>query len=255
MPLLHTEAIVLRRRRLRDADAIVIFYTRESGRIAASAKSAFKTTSRSAGVTQPFNQLQTILYAKNRDQDVWTLTQVSLVKSYTQIQTRLDRLAYGSCLAEWIDFLSGDVESNAAVWNLLIDALMRWDANEPTPKDLIFYQWRLLRLSGLQPDISTRSEAPRWVYHAADGRIAPAEGYEGAVSLNLGSIRALQQIASSSEPPRLKISQQQQGEIQRLIQAHIEYHLGRRPRSSLFIEQLAQSRMASQTHSAHEESA
>lgn len=239
MPLIHTEAVVLRRRRMRDSDAIITLFAKECGKIAVSAKSVMKTTSRSAGVTQSFNRIHSILYAKNRDQEIWTLTQVSLVESYITLQTDLNKMAYASCLAEWIDFLSHDFESNRAVWKLLLHAYSRWNQIEPCKEELIYYQWWLLRIAGLHPNLTGVMEGKTHIYHAADGRlIANNEQIEGGVIMHAGSLMALKSLASAKEPPSLRLSQQQQIEIQRLIHAHLEYHVGRRSRSSLFLDKL-----------------
>ncbi|MDP8243024.1 MAG: DNA repair protein RecO [Candidatus Hinthialibacter antarcticus] len=239
MPLIHTEAVVLRRRRMRDSDAIITLFAKECGKIAVSAKSVMKTTSRSAGVTQSFNRLHAILYAKNRDQEIWTLTQVSLVESYNTLQTDLNKMAFASCLAEWVDFLSHDFESNLAVWDLVLQAFARWNQNAASKEDLIFYQWRLLRYAGLHPNLSGAVEGKTHIYNAAEGRLTASDSkIENGVVMHAGSIMALNNLASSKEPPSLRLSQQQQVEIQRLIHSHLEFHIGRRSRSSLFLDRL-----------------
>ncbi len=238
MPLIHTEAVVLRRRRMRDSDAMITLFAKECGKIAVSAKSVMKTTSRSAGVTQPFNRLHAILYAKTRDHEIWTLTQVSLVESFNTLQTDLNRMAFASCLAEWIDFLSHDFESNLAVWDLIMQAYSRWDSSEPTQEELIYYQWRLLRYAGLHPNLSGAEEGKTHVYLAADGRLSDAGSNQQGVVVHAGSLMALKALATSKEPPSVRLSQQQQMEIQRLIHSHLEFHIGRRSRSSKFLDRL-----------------
>ena len=96
MPILHTEAITLRRRRGREADALVTLFTKGAGKILVSTRGVRKSTSRYAGVTQPFNHLNVILYAKVRDQEIWTLTQASLMEAFDAIQNDLKRMAWAS---------------------------------------------------------------------------------------------------------------------------------------------------------------
>ncbi|MBI1388661.1 MAG: DNA repair protein RecO [bacterium] len=255
MPLHHVEAVVLRRRRSRDADAILTLFTRENGKIAASTRGVLKTSSRMAGVTQPFNRLHAVLYAKTRDQDIWTLTQGSLIESYRTIQTDLNRLAFASCLAEWIDFLSEDFSSDQAVWHLLTGALSRWNEREPRAEDLIYYQWRLLRMGGLEPEIfrcprTGATESPAWRYLAAEGGVIRADACEGGETLHAGSVMSLRQIARAADPPNVRLSTQQRREIQRLIQLHLEYHAGRQSRASLFFDKISHHQASLETGAA-----
>ena len=176
MPLIHTECLTLRRRRTRDADALVTLFCQDCGKVTASLKSVLKTTSRFAGVTQPFNRLHVVLYAKTEDQEIWTLTQAALIRRYPALQHDLSRMAYASCLAEWIDLLSGEFDSGTEVWDLLVNVFERWETQSPTWEELFYYQWRLLRDAGVQPEIAhcfrcKQDEPGAWYYRPEHGGI------------------------------------------------------------------------------------
>ncbi|HOJ61612.1 MAG TPA: DNA repair protein RecO [bacterium] len=243
MPILHTEAITLRRRRGREADALVTLFTRRAGKIIASTRGVLKTTSRYAGVTQPFNHLNVILYAKVQEQEIWTLTQVSLVESFDAVQGDLKRIAWASCLAEWIEAFSGDFESNLAVWDLLLDTLRGWNRREPAEEELIQCQWRLLVSAGLQPNLHHchrcgGRESSAWYYLPADGCLACAACVHQGLRLGHGAIQALRRMTGPAPAPLIRLTPQQKNEIRRLLLTHVEYHTGVRLRSPLFLEQL-----------------
>ncbi|MEW6239073.1 MAG: DNA repair protein RecO [Candidatus Omnitrophota bacterium] len=243
MPLLHTDALIMRRRPTRDADALVTLFGEKGGKIVASTKSVMKTTSRLAGITQPFNQLHAILYAKSEDQEIWTLTQASLIRSFSAIQTDLNRMAFASCLVEWLDILSGEFESNQPVWQLLIASMERWERQEPGMEDLFYCQWQLLRDAGFEPQIGTclrcRSvEASSWKYSVKEGgvlcRKCPGEG----LTLSHASMLSLRKLAASPQPPSWQIAIEQKNEIHLLLDRHLEYHGGMASKASRFLDKL-----------------
>jgi len=241
MPILHTEAITLRRRRGREADALVTLFTKGAGKILVSTRGVRKSTSRYAGVTQPFNHLNVILYAKVRDQEIWTLTQASLMEAFDAIQNDLKRMAWASCLAEWIETFSGDFESNLAVWDLLRETYRNWNRRDPLEEELIQCQWRLLVHAGLQPDIQGcqgcgRMESPEWHYLPAEGRLACPACSPHGVRISHGAIQSLRRMTAASAP-LVRLSPRQKDEIRLLLKTHVEYHAGQRLRSSLFLEQ------------------
>lgn len=241
MPILHTEALTLRRRRGREADALVTLFTKGAGKILVSTRGVRKSTSRYAGVTQPFNHLNVILYAKARDQEIWTLTQASLVEAFDVIQNDLKRMAWASCLAEWIETFSGDFESNLAVWDLLRETLRGWNRHDPPEEELIQCQWRILVYAGLQPDIHRCHgcglvESPAWRYLPAEGRLACPSCSQHGLRIGNGSIQALRRMTATSAP-LIRLSPKQKEEIRLLLKTHVEYHAEQRLRSSLFLEQ------------------
>jgi len=244
MPLIHTECLTLRRRRTRDADALVTLFSRQCGKVTASTRSALKTASRYAGVTQPFNRLHVVLYAKTEDQEIWTLTQTALIRQYQSLQEDLSRMAYASCLAEWIDLLSGDFESNAEVWDLLLNAFERWDAGTPLREDLFFYQWHLLMKAGLQPEITRcrdcgREEQSGWFYRPDQGGLVCNACRSEGVFLSGGAVQALRKIAGSDSIPAVRLSANQKKEITLALKIHLEYYMGAQPRANLFLEQIS----------------
>ena len=245
MPLLHTEAIILRRIRTKDADALVVLYGKTAGKITTSTKSVLKTQSRYAGVTQPFNRIHAVLYAKKEDQDIWTITQVSLIESYDQIQQNVSRLAYASCLAEWLDFFCHDRESNLVIWNLFVSAMQRWNQVEPSMEDLLFYEWKFLSSAGLQPEINhclkTRKEdAPAWVFIPQEGGIINSSLVSGGMSISQGTVQALRLLSRSQTPPAVRLSPQQKHETNLLLKIHLEYHAGLKSRARFFLERWLQ---------------
>lgn len=250
MPILNSEVITLRRRRTRDADALVTLWCQTGGKIVASTRSVLKTSSRYAGVTQPFNRLYAILYAKTEDRDIWTLTQASLIESYEGIQNDLNRMSFAANLVEWIDALSGEFQSSGRVWRMLTELLPRWNRQPPAEEELLYYQLHLLIDAGLQPHIGhcqtcQRTQSDNWRYIAEAGCLfCESCGREG-IRLSGGSVEILRRFSERSQPPfAIHLSARQKEEIRQLLLAHGAYHAGLQPRAQLVQEQIQKNRLS-----------
>jgi DNA repair protein RecO (recombination protein O) len=66
MPTQAAEAVVLRQYALGEADRIIVFFTKEFGRLRAVARGARKLKSRFGGSLEPFNQVQLQFFLKER---------------------------------------------------------------------------------------------------------------------------------------------------------------------------------------------
>ncbi len=245
MPLIHTEAITLRRRRIREADVLVTLFTKDRGKITTTIKSAVKTNSRFAGVTQPFNHLHVILYAKTEMHEVWTLTQSALIQQYQNLQLDVNRIAAASCIAEWVDGLSTDFNSARPVWTLLIEAFSRWDEYPPRIEDVIFYQFHLLIDAGLLPEVSlcmscASTSSSHWVYHAKEGGIFCRNCSKEGLPLSNGSLQAIRFMLNQQSPPTVRLSETQYREISQLLNKHLEFHAEFSPKSHISWEQFQQ---------------
>src|SRR6476469_7490501 len=88
----RAEAVVLRTRRLGDADRILTLFTPNLGKIDAVAKGVRKQTSRKAGHLEP-RTLTSLLLAHGRSLDLVTDTQT--IDSFLPLREDLERLARG----------------------------------------------------------------------------------------------------------------------------------------------------------------
>lgn len=248
MPILNSEVITLRRRRTRDADALVTLWSQTEGKIVASTRSVLKTSSRYAGVTQPFNRLHAILYAKTEDRDIWTLTQASLIESYETIQNDLSRMTFAANLVEWIDALSGEFQSSNRVWCILTELLPRWNRQTPLEEELMYYQLHLLIDAGLQPHIGQcqacqRAQSNHWYYVTEAGGLFCDTCRRDGIRLSGGSVEILRRFSERWQPPyTIRLSAQQKEEIRSVLLAHGSYHAGLQLRTDLFQEQMQKNR-------------
>lgn len=242
MPTIQTEAITLRRRRLHEADVLITLFTKDKGKITVAVRSAVKTSSRYAGVSQPFNHLHVVLYAKTELHDIWTLTQSALIQQYQNLQTDVNHIAAASCIAEWVDGLSTDFHSALPVWNLLKQAFSQWNESTPTIEDVLYFQWHLMLDAGVLPEVSkcmqcNKSSSPHWMFHPKEGGIYCDQCSHEGIPINPGSLQVIRLLLNSDTPPTVKLSGNQQREITQLMKKHLEYHADFSPSTNLFWDQ------------------
>lgn len=113
----HTHGIILKRFNLKETDKIITVLTEYHGKVKYIAPGVRKITSRKAPHLEPF--CHTILYiTKGKNLDI--ITEASLVDSYQNIRTDLNRIAVGYHICELVDKLTAENQINRSLFGLLI---------------------------------------------------------------------------------------------------------------------------------------
>src|SRR3990172_10493241 len=117
-----TPAIVLRQRRLGDADKIITLYTASYGKLDAVAKGVRRVTSRLAGHVEPLSH-GSYLLAHGRNLDI--ITQAQTIEPFQPLREDLDRLSRALYAAELLDRATEERAENFSLYRLLLDTLPR----------------------------------------------------------------------------------------------------------------------------------
>src|ERR1700674_3383844 len=135
-----TPAIVLRQRKLGDADKILTLYTANFGKIDAVAKGVRKTRSRMAGHVEPLAQA-TFQLAKGKTLDV--VTQVDTIESFQTLRDDLERMSRALYACELVDKFTETHEPNFELYRLLLDTLRRIAKRDEIEVAVRFYEMAL----------------------------------------------------------------------------------------------------------------
>jgi DNA repair protein RecO (recombination protein O) len=151
MPVYEAEAIVLRQYSLSDSDRIIIFLTREYGKIRAAAKGVKKTKSRIAGYLEPLNHIRLEFYARE-GHELGQVRQVELIHSYLGMSPSLKQIYAFSYFAEISSEIAQDNQANAPLFRLLL-AVLESGENHAINQALVrYFEIWCLKLSGLFPN-------------------------------------------------------------------------------------------------------
>ncbi|MGB6744853.1 MAG: DNA repair protein RecO [Terracidiphilus sp.] len=167
MPVLTSEAVVLRTWPVHEADLIVSFFTRDYGRMKGVAKSALKSRKRFGGALEPMTQARAWFAEKPR-QELVRLDQLEILGSPLSRPVDSARLAVLSFYAEVLDESLPEHDPQETVFRLLVSVLEHTTAVQPDPTRpdpvlpdiaqpwmaLTYFSLWMTRLMGLLPDIA-----------------------------------------------------------------------------------------------------
>jgi len=156
MPVVTSEAVVLRTWPVHEADLIVSFFTRDYGRLKGVAKSALRSRKRFGGALEPMT-LARAWFAERPRQDLVRLDQLEIVRSPLSAPVDQARMAVLSFFAELIDEALPERDPQDAVFRLLVSVLeqtasVQSEMVQPWMALTYFSLW-MTRLIGLLPDL------------------------------------------------------------------------------------------------------
>src|SRR5574341_1029352 len=146
----RTEAVVLRRHDLGEADRIITLYTRHYGKIRAVAKGVRKPASRKAGHLELFMQVD-ILLAQGRSLDV--ISQAQMMDGFLPLRDDLVRATYAAHFVELLDAFTEDHDESRPLYHLLVDGLTWLAATDDLRRTARYYELHLLDAVGYRPEL------------------------------------------------------------------------------------------------------
>jgi len=250
MPLVTTEALVLRTYKLGEADRIVVFLTRDRGKKRGVAAGARRLTSRFGAALEPLTRVG-LTYYEREGRELVSLNYAEPLSSPLWA-ARSDALGHTGYFAELIDEWAQESDPSETMFRLgcsVADAMVRGVAIEPLAR---YFEYWLLRLQGVYPSLSECGRCG--VRLPTDGDLAavlmPGERdyrcggcarlVNRAVSLSgraLAFLRALGSIA----PGRLDdlaVSDRVLGELERAHRGLIAVHLEKELKSTRVLRDL-----------------
>lgn len=245
-----TPAIVLRQRKLGDADKILTLYSAAHGKLEVVAKGVRKTKSRFAGHVEPLTQA-TFLLARGKSLDV--LTQVETIESFQELRDDLDRLSRALYCAELLDRFTEPHAENFGLYRLLLDTLRRICTRDDFDTPVRFYETALLDAMGYRPELDecvtcrTRLKPETNYWSAgAGGVVCPnCRRDEAAVRpISVNAVKLLRlmlhgrfvDLAPIAVAPALAI------ELERALGEYVRWVLERDVRSAAFIDTVRRKR-------------
>ncbi|HEV2246285.1 MAG TPA: DNA repair protein RecO, partial [Terriglobia bacterium] len=153
MPLIETEAIVLRTHRLGEADKIASLFTRQMGRIRGVAKGALSRRGRYGAALEPLSYIRVWIYDRE-SRDLQRVGSAEIVESFFEMQKDYRIQLAAQYLAEVTERFLPDREVNERVFRLLLAVLRAFKRYGEVNRSLLFFDYWLLRLGGFLPDLS-----------------------------------------------------------------------------------------------------
>ena len=239
-----TPAIVLRQRKLGDADKILSLYTASFGKVEAVAKGVRKSRSKLAGHVEPLSHA-TFQLAKGKTLDI--VTQVATIESFAALRDDLDRMSRALYACELLDRFTDLREEHFDLYRLLLDSLRRIAADADIDTPVRYFEMSLLDVLGYRPELEEcvgcrgRLEAVTNYWSAsAGGVVCPrCRSEESAVRpLSANGLKLLRLLLHGrwADVARVSIDAALASELERALLEYIRWTLERDVRSAAFIE-------------------
>ena len=250
-----TEAIVLRQRKLGEADKIVTLFSPNKGKLDAVAKGVRKTKSRLAGHLEPLT-CGTYLLAEGRDLDI--VTQAQTIDAHTALREDLERMSRGLYCAELVDRLLPERSEAWPVFRLLHESLDCLCVSDQVDLAVRFFEARLLDQLGYRPRLDVCAVCDRRLEPLTNYWSAAAGGVVGpectqdlvqlrAISLNGLKVMRLLERSTFAEASRVRVTGDLARELEDCLGEQIRFVLEREVRSARFVDALRRLRRPSES--------
>lgn len=239
MPVLTSEAVILRTWPVGEADLIVSFFTRDYGRVKGLAKSALKSRKRFGGALEPMTMVRA-WFAERPRQELVRLDQLEIVRSPLSAPVDPARMAVLSFYAELLDQALPEHDPQETAFRLLVSVVEQTTVEQPW-MPLTYFQLWMTRLLGLLPDIAHCTVCGEALQAAeisfnshADGLFCAVHRHSGDSELSPDSWQLAQRMlrspvgAFTAEPWNRRRAQ----DLRRYTLQVLERHLERKLRSA-----------------------
>jgi DNA repair protein RecO (recombination protein O) len=251
--LYRTDAVILRRHDVGEADRLLTLYTPTRGKLRAIAKGARKPSSRKAGHLELFMH-SSLLIAKGQNLDL--ITQAETIHGYRALRENLERLTQAHYVAELLDHLSTEGQGNKLTFDLLVATLQRLCETHDLLLTTRIYELRLLALEGYQPQLfrcldcgETIKPVVNYFDPSQGGVLCPrcGEGLGGghggsrlvrAVPVNTLKVLRYLQTHNYEQSMRLRLKPSTHRDLETLMLHYITYVLERQLKSVEFLNRL-----------------
>lgn len=242
-----TEAIVLTRFDLGEADRVVTLITPALGKIRAVAKGVRRPTSRIGGSVEPFAEL-TVALARGRTFEI--ITQVSVGHAWLHLRDSLESTATAWYLAELADRSLEENHPAEPIYRLLRRAYELLDAGMAPGRVARWYEMRLADEYGVRPEVDRCVECDRLLEAGERYRWVPPSGgvicercpgppYD-RTELTLDALKLLKayQRLDIEALAALRIADAVEREVETALREFLRVSLERDPRSLAFLDEV-----------------
>ena len=242
----QTEAIIIKRIKLGEADRILTLYTPELGKLKAVAKGTRRPQSKLGGHVELLTHSRLML-ARGRNLDI--ITQAQTIDNFLPIKDDLERISHGLYIAELIDSFTGEHIEDRPLFDLLLETLKQLSQTKDCELILRYFELHLLDHLGYRPQLQhcTDCNSPlkpdsNFFSSTLGGVLCHNCGFNEPMarplSLNALKVLRLWQNCDFAAARQVKINQKLAAELEQVIAEYIKYLLERQLKSTAWLDKL-----------------
>jgi len=249
----QTEAIIIKKTKLGEADSIITFYTPHLGKIQGFAKSVRKPRSKLAGHLELLTY-SLVSLARGRNLD--TVTGSQTINSFLPLKSDLWLTSCALYAIELINQFTADHIENQPLFQLLLETLERLCQTDDKELVLRYFELHLLERVGYRPQLrecvschqpleaTTNSFCP-----SASGMLCPncVPNHPSSYPLSVNAQKVLRLFQSSDYPAasRVKIAPELSRQVEKVMSDYLKYLLEREVKSAAWLATLRENRVKS----------
>jgi DNA repair protein RecO (recombination protein O) len=245
-----TEAIVIKKTRLGEADTILTFFTPCLGKIQGFAKSLRRPGSKMAGHLEILNH-STVSFARGRNID--TVTGAQTIDAFLPLRNDLWLTSCGLYVVELVHQFTAEHQENQELFQLTLDTLHHLCHDENKELVLRFFELHLLECAGYRPQLKecvichkTLEQNINYFSPAAGGLLCPAcnlnQPFSYPLSVNAQKLLRLLQDEDYESATRVKLDSALAREIENVISGYFKYLLEREVKSATWLDTMREQR-------------
>ena len=243
----QTEAVIIKKTRLGEADSILTMYTPDLGKIQGFAKSLRRPRSKMAGHLELLTHSKVAL-ARGRNLD--TITGSQTITGFLPLKNDLWLTSYALYVIELVNQFTAEQVENPALFRLLLDTLQNLCQEEVDKEPVLrYFELHLLSEVGYRPQLqrcvtckSPLQPVTNYFSPVAGGALCPDCGLQQSLSqpLSVNALKVLRFLQENDYETvnRLKIDQTLSRELEIIMRSHIKYLLERDVKSVDWLDAL-----------------
>ncbi len=242
----QTEAIIIKKTKLGEADRILTLYTPHLGKIQAVAKGVRRPRSKLAGHLELLTHSQVSL-ARGRNLD--TVTGSQTINSFLPLKSELELTAYALYTIELVDQFTADQIENYPLFQVLLETMHRLCQTGDNELVLRYFELHLLNEIGYRPQLqqcvscrSTLEPVTNSFCSSAGGILCPncqqTQPLTYPLSVNALKVLRLLQSSDYTTAGKLKINPELSRELAEVMKDYVKYLLERELKSAAWLDTL-----------------
>ena len=244
----QTEAIIIKRTKLGEADRILTLYTPDLGKIKAVAKGTRRPKSKLGGHVELLTH-SLLMLARGRNLDI--ITQAQAIDSFLPLKDDLERTSYGLYISELVDSFTAENIENRRLFSLFLDTLHQLSQTRDGEPVLRYFELHILDHLGYRPRLqqcascgSPLQPIANFFSSSQGGALCHDCGYQEPIArpLSLTALKVLRlwQNCDYATASRVRINPHLSSELEQVLREYIKYLLERQLKSTAWLDELKQ---------------
>jgi len=253
MAIHTTDAIVLRKRDVRETSLLVVFYTRDFGKIKGLIKGVRGPRGPLGSQVQIFT-LNRIVFYDTRRSGLHTVSQCDLMDFFEAVRGDILKTGYACYFVELVDALTSDNDRGEEIYDLLLNSLELLKTKASPKRISRILEIKLLKLSGLMPRLDRcvlcgepvnfeKGSSATTVFSYRSGGLVcgRCRGQDaGSRGISPGTAHFITHVERLpyGKAARIKVSRDVGVELEDIMKNFIAHQMDRRARSLEFLEKV-----------------